>query len=223
MIIVFDDPIRDEVIKRTATTLPIIVGPPTVPGATHHEVPVRAAGALIRVVMPGRISLRRKHYEWMEAIAREDRKKIRLDFLGAIDCDADRQVLTRAKSLGFQGEFDSDGRRVESAQFHALCEAADVFLANVEAEFDGRRLGKDTITAAPLEAVAYGKPLLIPRAIPIGKHFLSALIQYENQEHLARLLTQPDLLRKRVCVPDSADDFARQVADVVRGTRTSSA
>lgn len=224
MIIVFDEPIRDEVRKRTRTPLPVIVAPPALPGRHTTD---RVAGEL-RVVMPGRISRRRKHYDWMTAIAPEDRHNIRLDFLGVSESNEDLQVLSLAKRLGFQGDFESGGRRIEADRFDALCEAADVFLANVEAQFGDKHLGKDTITAALLEAAEYRKPLLIPRDIPVGSSFLPALIQYDDQADLARRLTRlshdrSELLRSTVPVALNSGDFTREIEDAVRCRQTWSA
>ncbi len=138
----------------------------------------------LRIVIPGRIDLRRRDYAWLGLVPEKYRPKICVGLAGRLRTEKDRTVLHEIERLHYEKDVRLNGDYIDQSLFDQVCSEADLLLAPLIAKFGDRTIGYDTTTGALWDALYYRKPLLLPLDIPIGSIYEQGLLRYSSHEEL---------------------------------------
>ncbi len=139
---------------------------------------------ILRIVIPGRIDLRRRDYAWLDLVPEKYRRKICVGLAGRLRTEKDRTVLHEIERLHYEKDVRLNGDYIDQSLFDKVCSEADLLLAPLIAKFGDRTIGYDTTTGALWDAFYYRKPLLLPLDIPIGPIYEPGLLRYSSREEL---------------------------------------
>ena len=184
---VYGSTVRDAIVfnPRLPLTHPVLLGP-SVLCVGQNEMKTHQAG--IKIVIPGRVDQRRRDYEWIKQIPKENRGKISLFLLGRAQRKEDHRIIEMVKELGFVTDPELNGFYVSQRKYDDLCKSADVMVAPVRKNFGARKIGHDTITGVVLDAAFFGKKCLVPEEVEIDDQYKDLLVRYSNAESLALLI-----------------------------------
>lgn len=166
---------------------PVLVAPNALFDAGSN--PLKSAPSdRLMVVVPGRIDLRRRNYEWISRIGPALRGRLSLVLLGRPQSPAEREVVNRFEALGFPQPLALSERFIGQADFDAHMRQADLLLAPLT-RLESPDRAVDRNLGAFFDAVRYGKSLLVPSHAPVAPELRDSVVAFTDHDHLAELLT----------------------------------
>ena len=137
----------------------------------------------ISIVIPGRIDLRRRNYNWIDSLDKDWIKDIDIKMVGRANTEDELRVVKRLEEKGFNQVVKKANQFIAFKEFDFLLDQADLFfvpfvkLNNQKREID-RNLG------SYFDSVRYGKPILIPKKIISPPELKNNIVTYSGTGEL---------------------------------------
>ena len=137
----------------------------------------------ISIVIPGRIDLRRRDYNWIDNLDKDWIKDIDIKMVGRANTEDELRVVKRLEEKGFNQVVKKANQFIAFKEFDFLLDQADLFfvpfvkLNNQKREID-RNLG------SYFDSVRYGKPILIPKKIISPPELNNNIVTYSGTSEL---------------------------------------
>ncbi len=151
----------------------------------------------LKVVIPGRINLRKRYYIWIDKFSPKD--KMSFILLGKMDSSECLKTITHFEKKGYKQLFCRAGKLIENEQYDNTIISSDILLAPLKKPENYHR-AIDSNTGPFYDAIRYGKLIVIPSYIPCPEELENQVYHYENDDHLYELLNQfveePEILNE---------------------------
>ena len=142
---------------------------------------------IIKIIIPGRIDLRRRDYNWITRL--EKFAHLDINFLGRPYDKNSFLSAIKIEEKGYIQNFLNNDNFIPTDKFNEEIESCDILFAPIK-KLKNRQRAIDRNLGALFDAIRYGKPLILPSHQPIPDEIKGSAIIYEDTESLNELLNK---------------------------------
>ena len=139
------------------------------------------------IIIPGRIDIRRRYYEWIDKLDSNWIDKIDIKFIGKAQSDHDLEIVKKLDKKGFNQYVKRTNQFIDFDEFDLYLETADLLFVPL-VKLDNKKRGIDRNLGAFFDSVRYGKPLIIPDSVPVAAELADNILTYKNDDHLFAMI-----------------------------------
>ena len=142
---------------------------------------------IIKIIIPGRVDLRRRDYNWITGLEKFD--NLYINFLGRPYDKNSFLSAIKIEEKGYIQNFLNNDNFIPTDKFNEEIESCDILFAPIK-KLKNRQRAIDRNLGALFDAIRYGKPLILPSHQPIPDEIKGSAIIYEDTESLNELLNK---------------------------------
>ncbi len=142
---------------------------------------------ITKVIIPGRVDLRRRDYNWITGLEKFD--NLDINFLGRPYDKNSFLSAIKIEEKGYAQNFLNSDHFIPTDKFNEEIENCDILFAPIKKLKNSQR-AIDRNLGALFDAIRYGKPLILPSHQPIPDEIKGSAIIYDDTESLNELLNK---------------------------------